>query len=82
MTYFAAALLAVAVGLAVLRVTERRSPKPSMVLHVITGIVVLAVSISSMVQTYRVGAEGRFRRAPQVPRARRHQGQPGQELAR
>lgn len=58
MNYFAAALLAVAVGLAVLRVTERRSPKPAMVLRVITGIVVLAVGISSMVQTYRVGDAG------------------------
>ncbi|WP_407686302.1 hypothetical protein [Mycobacterium sp. HUMS_1102779] len=58
MVYFAAALLAVAVGLVVLRVTERRSPKPSVAMSVITGIVVLAVGISSMIQTYRVGDAG------------------------
>lgn len=58
MTYFAAALLAVAIGLTVLRITERRSPKASMVLHVITGTVVLAVGISSMVQIYRAGDTG------------------------
>lgn len=58
MTYFAAALLAVAIGLAVLGITERRSPKPAMVLHVVAGLVALAVGIASMVQIYRAGDTG------------------------
>lgn len=58
MVYFSAALLAVAVGLAVLRVAERRSERPRVATYLITGIIVLAVAISSMIQIYRVGDAG------------------------
>ncbi|MGB8389983.1 DUF2231 domain-containing protein [Mycobacterium sp.] len=58
MNYFAAALLAVAIGLVVLRMTERRSEKPRMVTHIIVGTLVLAVGISSIIQIYRVGDAG------------------------
>lgn len=58
MTYFAVALLVVAVALVVLRVIERRSDKRPVVINVVVAIVVLAVGISSMVQIYRVGDAG------------------------
>jgi hypothetical protein len=55
---FSAALLAVAIGLVALRVVERRSEMPRTATYVITGMIVLAVGVSSMVQTYRVGDAG------------------------
>ncbi len=58
MIYFSVALLVVAVVLVVLRLIERRSDKRRAVTNVIVAIVVLAVGISSMVQTYRVGDAG------------------------
>ncbi len=58
MVYFAAALLVVAVGLVVLRFIERRSDKRRVITHVVVAIIVLAVSISSMVQVYRTGDAG------------------------
>ena len=58
MTYFAAALLVVAIGLVALRLIERRSEKRRKVTHLIVGIIVLAVSVSSMVQVYRTGDAG------------------------
>ncbi|HWT50463.1 MAG TPA: DUF2231 domain-containing protein [Mycobacterium sp.] len=58
MIYFAAALLAVAIGLVVLRLIERRPERRRVITQVIVGIVVLAVGISSMVQTYRTGDAG------------------------
>lgn len=58
MTYFAAALLAVAIGLVVLRLIERRSEKHRRFTQVIVGMVVLAVGISSMIQVYRTGDAG------------------------
>lgn len=58
MTYFSAALLAVAIALVVLRVVERRSEARHVVTHVLVAIVVLAVGISAMVQIYRVGDAG------------------------
>ena len=58
MIYFSAALLAVAVGLVVLRVTERQFEKRRMVIHIVVGIMVLAVGISSVIQVYRVGDAG------------------------
>lgn len=58
MTYFAAALLAAAIGLAVLRATEHRSEKPRVILQTMMGIVVLVVGISSMIQIYRVADAG------------------------
>ena len=58
MIYFSVALLAVAVILVALRLTERRSEKRRLVIHIIVGIIVLAVSISSMIQIYRIGDAG------------------------
>src|SRR6516162_5591045 len=58
MTYFAAALLVVAIGLVALRLIERRSEKRRKVTHLIVGIIVLAVSVSSIVQVYRTGDAG------------------------
>ena len=58
MVYFSAALLLVAIGLVALRLIERRSERRRMVTHVIVGIIVLAVGISSMVQVYRTGDAG------------------------
>ena len=58
MVYFAAALLVVAVGLVALRFIERRSDKRRVITHVVVAIIVLAVSVSSMVQIYRTGDAG------------------------
>jgi hypothetical protein len=58
MTYFAAALLAVAVGLVVLRMIERRSGTRHAVISIAAAILVLAVGISSIIQIYRVGDAG------------------------
>lgn len=58
MIYFSAALLAVAIGLVVLRATEHRSEKPPTIIRITVGIMALAVGISSMIQIYRVGDVG------------------------
>lgn len=58
MIYFSAALLAVAIGLVVLRVAEHRSDKPRMIIHILVGIIVFVVGISSVIQIYRVGDAG------------------------
>jgi hypothetical protein len=58
MVYFAAALLAVAIALVVLRLLERRSERRPAVTQIVAGIVVLAVGISSMIQIYRTGDAG------------------------
>ena len=58
MVYFAAALLAVAIGLVVLRLIERRSDRRGMVTRIVVGIIVLAVGISSTIQVYRTGDAG------------------------
>ena len=58
MTYFAIALLVVAVALAVLHLAERRSEKRRLPTHIIIAIVTLAVGISSIIQIYRVGDAG------------------------
>jgi uncharacterized membrane protein len=58
MIYFSAALLAVAVLLVALRLAERRSEKRRPAIHIIAGITVLAVGISSMIQIYRIGDAG------------------------
>ncbi|OBG35949.1 DUF2231 domain-containing protein [Mycobacterium sp. E3198] len=58
MVYFAAALLVVAVGLVVLRFIERRSDKRRVTAQVVVAIIVLAVSVSSIVQVYRTGDAG------------------------
>lgn len=58
MVYFSAALLAVAIGLVVLRLIERRPERRRVVTSVVVGIIVLAVGISSMIQLYRAGDAG------------------------
>jgi uncharacterized membrane protein len=58
MAYFSAALLAAAVVLVVVRVTERRSGNSRVATRILVAILVLAVGISSMVQIYRVGDAG------------------------
>jgi uncharacterized membrane protein len=58
MTYFAIALLVVAVALAVLHLAERRSEKRRLPTNIIIAIVTLAVGISSIIQIYRVGDAG------------------------
>ncbi len=58
MIYFSAALLAVAIGLVVLRLTERRSEKPRVATNAIAVTVALAVGIASMIQIYRIGDAG------------------------
>jgi hypothetical protein len=58
MVYFAAALLAVAIGLVVLRLIERGSDRRGMVTRIVVGIIVLAVGISSTIQIYRTGDAG------------------------
>ncbi len=58
MAYFSAALLAAAVVLVVVRVTERRSGNSRVATRILAAILVLAVGISSMVQIYRVGDAG------------------------
>jgi uncharacterized membrane protein len=58
MVYFSAALLAVAIGLVVLRLIERRPERRQMVTRVVVAIIVLAVGISSMIQVYRTGDAG------------------------
>jgi len=50
--------LVVAIGLVALRLIERRSEKRRKVTHLIVGIIVLAVSVSSIVQVYRTGDAG------------------------
>lgn len=56
--HFSAALLAIVIGLVMLRITEQGSQKPRILLHTIVGITVLIVGISSMVQIYRVADPG------------------------
>ena len=58
MVYFAAAMLAVAIALVVLRLIERRSDRRGMVTRIVVGIIVLAVGISSTIQIYRTGDAG------------------------
>jgi len=56
--YFAVALLAVAIALAVLQVSERRSGKRRLPAQIAVALLAIAVGISSMVQLYRVGDAG------------------------
>lgn len=58
MTYFSAALLAVALLLVALRLIERRSDKSRVATRGIVAILALAVAAASMVQIYRVGDAG------------------------
>jgi hypothetical protein len=58
MIYVSVALLAVAVVLVALRVAERRSEKRRLLIHIIVGIMVLAVGISAVIQIYPTGDAG------------------------
>ncbi|OBF11433.1 MULTISPECIES: DUF2231 domain-containing protein [unclassified Mycobacterium] len=58
MNYFAAALLAAALVLVVMRVIERRSDKSRVAVRATIAIVVLAIAVASTVQIYRVGDAG------------------------
>lgn len=58
MIYFAVALLVAAIALVGLRMIERRSGRPRIITHIVVAIVVLAVGVSSIIQTYRVGDAG------------------------
>lgn len=58
MTYFAVALLVVALALALLHVAQQRSAKRRLAANVIVAIVALAVGISSTIQVYRIGDAG------------------------
>jgi hypothetical protein len=58
MIYFAVALLAVAVALAVLHWLEGRSDKRRTVATAVVAIVALVVGVSSIVTVYRIGDSG------------------------
>lgn len=58
MIYFSVALVAVAIALAVLHVTEGRSEKRRTAGPVIVAILALAVGISTLVTVYRIGETG------------------------
>lgn len=58
MTYFSVALLLVAVAVAVLRISERRSDKRRLTGKAVIAILAVAVGVSSMIQVYRVGDVG------------------------
>jgi hypothetical protein len=58
MVYFSGALLAVSIGLVVLRLTERPTEKRRTAVKVAVGIVALAVGVSSTIQIYRIGDAG------------------------
>lgn len=58
MTYFAAALLVVAIALVVLHVVERRSDEPRRVAKAAVAVLAVVVGVASMIQIYRVGDTG------------------------
>jgi tellurite resistance protein TehA-like permease len=58
MIYFAIALFLGAVALVVLHLIERRSTSRHLVTNVVVAIVVIAVGIATIVQTYRIGDTG------------------------
>lgn len=58
MPYFAAALLAAALVLVVMRLIERRSEKSRLAVRAVIAILVLAAAVSSTIQIYRVGDAG------------------------
>ncbi|GAB4595755.1 hypothetical protein MOKP4_20730 [Mycobacterium avium subsp. hominissuis] len=58
MTYFSAALLAVAIVLALLGLIERRSDKRRLLTRGVVAVLALGIGIASMVQIYRVGDAG------------------------
>ncbi len=58
MIYFSGALLAVAIGLVVLRFAERRFDTRRAAVNVVVGLVTLAVGVASIIQIYRIGDAG------------------------
>lgn len=58
MTYFAVALLVVAVALAALNVVERRSDQPRRVAQSVVAVLAVVVGVASMIQIYRIGDSG------------------------
>jgi uncharacterized membrane protein len=58
MIYFAVALLAVAIALAVLQIAERRSDKRRSAANIVVAVLAIAVGVSSMIQLYRIGDTG------------------------
>ncbi|MFV8321083.1 DUF2231 domain-containing protein [Mycobacterium sp. 23] len=58
MTYFAVALLVVAVALAALHVVERRSDEPRRGANAVVAVLAVAVGVASMIQIYRIGDSG------------------------
>ena len=58
MTYFAIALLVVAVALAVLHWVQNRSDKRRMIANIAVALLALVVGIASVVQVVRVGDAG------------------------
>jgi uncharacterized membrane protein len=56
--YFAVALLVVAIALAALHVSERRSDKRRQPVQIVVVILAIGVGVSSMVQLYLVGDAG------------------------
>jgi uncharacterized membrane protein len=58
MIYFSVALLLVAIILAVLHVTERRSERRRLPAQIVVALLAVAVGVASMIQIYRIGDTG------------------------
>lgn len=58
MTYFAVALLVMAVALAALHVAERRSDEPRRIAKAVVAVLAVVVGVASMIQIYRIGDTG------------------------
>ncbi|KQH79948.1 hypothetical protein AO501_22570 [Mycobacterium gordonae] len=58
MTYFAVALLVVAVALAALNVAERRSDQPRRLAKAVVTVLAVVVGVASTIQIYRIGDSG------------------------
>jgi uncharacterized membrane protein len=58
MIYFSVALLVVAIILAVLHVTERRSERRRLPAQIVVALLAVAVGVASMIQIYRIGDTG------------------------
>jgi MFS superfamily sulfate permease-like transporter len=58
MIYFSVALLVVAIILAVLHVTERRSERRRLPAQIVVALLAVVVGVASMIQIYRIGDTG------------------------
>ncbi|WP_310767650.1 DUF2231 domain-containing protein [Mycobacterium sp. Z3061] len=58
MTYFAVALLVMAVALAALHVAERHSDEPRRIAKAVVAVLAVVVGVASMIQIYRIGDTG------------------------